>query len=156
MTPIDPLQTAFWLACDALIWRHCAPWELDDALVAWGYGLGPCAAQDLVGLDAVLASRQGAGSPVLRRMVAEGRQGKSAGWGFYRYPGGGGAVVDPLIEDLINEEAWFARMDRADLPVGARVDGPAAITEAETTIIVPSSRVAVCQADGCIDLRAKG
>ena len=121
MTPIDPLQTAFWLACDALIWRYCAPWELDDALMSWGYGLGPCAAQDLVGLDAVLAARQGAGSPVLYRMVSEGRQGKSAGWGYYRYPGGGGAVVDPLIEDLINEEAWFARMDRADLPDGELV-----------------------------------
>ena len=28
--------------------------------------------------------------------------------GWYRYPGGGGAVIDPLIEDLIVEEARFA------------------------------------------------
>ncbi|WP_299693949.1 3-hydroxyacyl-CoA dehydrogenase family protein [uncultured Tateyamaria sp.] len=122
MTGIDPLQTSFWLACDALIWRHCAPWELDEALVGWGYGIGPCEAQDLAGLDRVLAARQGAGSPVLQRMVAEGRLGKAAGWGYYRYPGGGGAVIDPLIDDLVREEAWFAKVERSELEGGDLVD----------------------------------
>jgi len=41
-------------------------------------------------------------------MVQEGRLGKKVGVGWYRYPGGGGAVIDPLIEDLIHEEARFA------------------------------------------------
>jgi len=35
---------------------------------------------------------------------------------------------------------------------GQTVQGPAAITEDETTIIVPASRSAIKQADGCIDL----
>lgn len=122
MTGVAPLQTAFWLACDALIWRHCAPWELDEALTAWGYTLGPCEAQDLVGLDIVLAARDGQGSPVLARMVAEGRLGKKGGWGYYRYPGGGGAVIDPLIDDLVREEAWFAKADRTELDGEALVD----------------------------------
>ncbi len=39
---------------------------------------------------------------------------------------------------------------------GVRVDGPAVITEDETSIIVPSSRTALSQPDGCIDLRVKG
>jgi N-methylhydantoinase A len=39
---------------------------------------------------------------------------------------------------------------------GHGIHGPAAITEDETTIIVPSSRVAVAQADGCIDMTVKG
>ena len=42
--------------------------------------------------------------------------GKKGGVGHYRYPGGGGAVIDPLIEDLILEEAWFAKVTRHDLP----------------------------------------
>ncbi|APX12690.1 3-hydroxyacyl-CoA dehydrogenase family protein [Tateyamaria omphalii] len=114
---IVPLQDAFWRACETLLYRHTTPWELDEALVDWGYGLGPCEAQDLVGLDKVLAVREGADvTPVLPRMVAEGRLGKRFGWGFYRYPGGGGAVIDPLIEDLICEEAWFAKADRVELP----------------------------------------
>ncbi|WP_147110529.1 3-hydroxyacyl-CoA dehydrogenase family protein [Tateyamaria sp. syn59] len=115
-TVIAPLQNAFWQACETLLYRHTTPWELDEALVEWGYGLGPCEAQDLVGLNKVLAARDGADvTPVLPRMVAEGRLGKRFGWGFYRYPGGGGAVIDPLIEDLICEEAWFAKVERSEL-----------------------------------------
>ena len=120
---IAPLQDAFWRACEVLVYRHSTPWELDEALVDWGYGLGPCEAQDLVGLNKVLAARQGADvTPVLPRMVAEGRLGKRFGWGFYRYPGGGGAVIDPLIEDLICEEAWFAKGERVEIAGADLVD----------------------------------
>jgi len=116
---ITPLQDAFWQACEHMLMDHTNPWELDEALVAWGYGLGPCEAQDLVGLDAVLAGRSGSTpAPILGRMVSEGRLGKKGGWGYYRYPGGGGAVIDPLIEDLIREEARFARREREDLEGG--------------------------------------
>lgn len=113
---VAPLQDVFWRACERLLYRHTTPWELDEALLAWGYSLGPCEAQDLIGLDLVLTAREGAVvTPVLPRMVAEGRLGKQFGWGYYRYPGGGGAVIDPLIEDLICEEAWFAKAPRAEL-----------------------------------------
>jgi 3-hydroxyacyl-CoA dehydrogenase len=109
------LQDSFWLAADHLLMFHTNPWELDEALEAAGYAMGPCAAMDLLGLDVVLDRRQGAASPILPRMVAEGRMGKKGGVGHYRYPGGGGAVIDPLIEDLILEEAWFAKVTRHDL-----------------------------------------
>ena len=39
--------------------------------------------------------------------------------------------------------------------VGKTVDGPAIITEDETTIIIPTSRTAIRQPDGCIDMRTK-
>ena len=120
--PITPLQDMFWRACERLVYLHTTPWELDEALVAWGYSLGPCEAQDLIGLDTVLAARGGDDvTPVLPRMVAEGRIGKRYGWGYYRYPGGGGAVIDPLIEDLICEEAGFAKAARAELGGNALV-----------------------------------
>ncbi|MCX7558596.1 hypothetical protein OS190_03395 [Sulfitobacter sp. F26204] len=109
------LQDAFWGTGEKLLLHHTNPWELDEALCRWGYGLGPCEAQDLLGLDKVLARYPCPVSPVLPRMVAEGRMGKSGGVGYYRYPGGGGAVVDPLIEDLILEEAWFAGIRRVEL-----------------------------------------
>lgn len=67
---------------------------------------------DHLGLHIVLERRADAGSPILRRMVAEGRIGKIGGVGHYRYPCGGGAVIDPLIEDLILEEAYFAKQVR--------------------------------------------
>jgi len=45
---------------------------------------------------------------------------------------------------------------RGDLVPGATVAGPAILTEDETTIIIPSSRHALCQPDGCIDITVKG
>jgi len=109
------LQDAFWLAGEDLLYHHTNPWELDEALTAWGYDMGPCEEQDLVGLEKVLARQPDRPTPVLSRMVAEGRMGKGGGVGYYRYPGGGGAVIDPLIEDLILEEAWFGKVARTEL-----------------------------------------
>ncbi|MEO0401355.1 MAG: 3-hydroxyacyl-CoA dehydrogenase family protein [Pseudomonadota bacterium] len=150
--PIAPLQDLFWQACEDLLIHHTNPWELDEALVAWGYGFGPCEAQDLAGLDAVLQSRTGsAPHPILARMVAEGRLGKKVGWGYFRYPGGGGAVVDPLIEDLIHEEARFARITRVELEGSALVErlhsaiGPALfadVTQAARLVHFPVARIA--------------
>jgi N-methylhydantoinase A len=54
--------------------------------------------------------------------------------------------------------AVFHRSDiilRADMQDGQRASGPAAITETETTIIVPASRDAIRQPDGCIDIVKK-
>ncbi|WP_300012905.1 hydantoinase/oxoprolinase family protein [uncultured Roseobacter sp.] len=47
-------------------------------------------------------------------------------------------------------------VQRAAMTLGAEVAGPAAITEDETTIIVPESRRAIRQPDGCIDVIRKG
>lgn len=111
------LQDRFWAEAERLMWAHCAPWELDEALTEAGFEIGPCEAQDLVGLEQVLARRRAEQGPdtILARMVAEGRVGKVGGWGYYRYPGGGGAVIDPLLEDLIDEEAHFAGLVRSNI-----------------------------------------
>jgi len=45
---------------------------------------------------------------------------------------------------------------RAQMHPGNRISGPAVITEDETTIIVPTSRMASILIDGCIDLAVKG
>lgn len=47
-------------------------------------------------------------------------------------------------------------VERLGLTIGQSVPGPATITEDETTIIVPASRDAICQPDGCIDIVLKG
>ena len=44
---------------------------------------------------------------------------------------------------------------RKTMETGQRVNGPAALTEDETTIIVPKSRCAIRQPDGCIDVMKK-
>lgn len=59
-------------------------------------------------------------------------------------------------------DAASARFVSADIiqrdlmQTGTQTQGPAIITEAETTIIVPASRDALCQPDGCIDIVARG
>jgi N-methylhydantoinase A len=47
-------------------------------------------------------------------------------------------------------------VERSAFNAGFGIHGPAAIAEDETTIIVPSSRTAVAQTDGCIELIEKG
>jgi len=47
-------------------------------------------------------------------------------------------------------------VERKTMMRGHRLEGPAAVTEEETTIIVPASRDAICQPDGCIDVVTKG
>ena len=46
-------------------------------------------------------------------------------------------------------------VQRDDMAAGSYVEGPAVIVEAETTIVVPDSRLAMMQADGCIDVVCK-
>jgi N-methylhydantoinase A len=62
------------------------------------------------------------------------------------------ALFDPAAGKYLDA----GLVDRSDLSTGAHVQGPAAIVEEETTIIVPASRDAICQPDGCIDLILKG
>jgi len=47
-------------------------------------------------------------------------------------------------------------VNRCDMGSGERASGPVAVVEDETTIIVPASRDAIRQPDGCIDIVTKG
>ena len=60
-------------------------------------------------------------------------------------------VFDPILGQFVPASIF----QRESLQPGCRVFGPAAIVEDETTIILPSSRQAVCQLDGCIDITAE-
>ena len=111
-------------AADGLLLDATNPWELDAAMVEFGYAMGPYETQDLSGLDIGYANRRrqdATRDPNRRyvkigdRMVEEGRLGRKAGVGWYRYPGGGGKVIDPLVEDLVREEAHFAGVTRRDI-----------------------------------------
>jgi N-methylhydantoinase A len=58
-------------------------------------------------------------------------------------------IFDAGLGRQVEAEAY----DRTDLPAGSALRGPAVVTEEETTIVLPSSRVAVTLNDGCIDIR---
>ncbi len=61
------------------------------------------------------------------------------------------SVFDPATGSYLDAQV----VDRFGMDPGARADGPAAIVEDETTIIIPASRDAICQPDGCIDVIIK-
>lgn len=60
-------------------------------------------------------------------------------------------LFDPAVSDVVNASVVL----RQDMLPGQVVVGPAAITEDETTIILPSSRNAIRQPDGCIDIERR-
>jgi 3-hydroxyacyl-CoA dehydrogenase len=98
---------------ERLLLEGATPQQVDRALVAFGFPMGPHAVGDLVGLDVGVraASQAPPGADprdgaLARRLVAEGRLGQKSGSGLYRYePGSRQPVPDPVVQDLIREEA---------------------------------------------------
>ena len=61
-----------------------------------------------------------------------------------------------LFDAALGKPVDAAIVNRMDMITGQTVQGPAIIVEDETTIIVPSTRQAIAQPDGTIDLTRKG
>jgi N-methylhydantoinase A len=62
----------------------------------------------------------------------------------------------PIFDAALGSFATADVVPRDAMQKGNTATGPAAITEDETTIILPASRTAICQPDGCIDITVKG
>ena len=110
-------------AADTVFMDGSTPWEVDEAMVEFGYAMGPYEAQDLSGLDIAHANRQRQAPtrdpnrryiPIADRMIELGKLGRKTSAGWYRYPGGDGKVEDPIVADLAIEEAHFAGISRTD------------------------------------------
>jgi 3-hydroxyacyl-CoA dehydrogenase len=91
--------------------------QIDNALTAFGYPVGPFGMQDIAGIDVGWRIRQhlksmgktraeGPQSAVPDRLYELGRYGQKTGAGWYRYePGSRTRIPDPLVEDVAAEEA---------------------------------------------------
>ncbi|MBA4789913.1 MAG: enoyl-CoA hydratase/isomerase family protein [Rhizobiales bacterium] len=80
------------------------PHEVDAALTAFGFRMGPFAVLDLAGLDIGWRSRKVTGikAPVGDALCEQGRFGQKTGRGFYLYPAGARkGERDPDVEALI-------------------------------------------------------
>jgi 3-hydroxyacyl-CoA dehydrogenase / enoyl-CoA hydratase / 3-hydroxybutyryl-CoA epimerase len=94
-----------------LLLSEGVPIELiDRTMTRFGFPVGPIALLDEVGLDvgekaaAVMQGAYGARlapSPVIAKMVADGRLGRKSGRGFYRYADGRKSGVDPAAYGAI-------------------------------------------------------
>ncbi|WP_340108704.1 hydantoinase/oxoprolinase family protein [Pikeienuella sp. HZG-20] len=61
-----------------------------------------------------------------------------------------------LFDAALGRPAEAGVYARARFGPGGHVDGPAVITEDETTVVLPPSRAAAILSDGCIDITVKG
>jgi len=61
-----------------------------------------------------------------------------------------------LFDPALGQRVEAAEIRRSDMSTGAQAQGPAVVTEDETTIIVPSSRAVLAHADGTLDVHVKG
>ncbi len=111
-------------AADTLLLQGATPWEIDEAMVEFGYPMGPYEAQDLSGLDIAYANRQRKYATrnlqrfypkISDRMVEAGRLGKKSGQGWYAYSNEGQKSIDPRVEELIHIEARQANLPRKQL-----------------------------------------
>ena len=99
--------------CEFMLEEGALPQDIDAALEAFGFAMGPFAVQDLAGLDIAwarrkrLAATRDPGSrdvPLVDRLCEQGRFGQKAGKGWYGYVDGK-RQVDPEIDALVRAHA---------------------------------------------------
>jgi 3-hydroxyacyl-CoA dehydrogenase len=91
-------------AAERVLLEGALPHEIDDALVDFGFPMGPLAASDLAGLDIGFRMRKAAGfrAEIADQLCELGRFGQKTEKGFFRYEKGSRArLPDPDVEQLI-------------------------------------------------------
>ena len=107
------LYAAYRRQCEFMIEEGAWPEQVDAALQAYGFAMGPFAVADLSGLDIAWRMRQAQAAtrdPKARyvhipdRLCEAGRLGRKTGAGYYRYPEGSkGPQVDEAVHLLIEQ-----------------------------------------------------
>jgi 3-hydroxyacyl-CoA dehydrogenase len=105
------LYAAYRRQCEYMVEEGAWPEQVDAALQAFGFAMGPFAVADLSGLDIAWRMRQAQAAtrdPKARyvhipdRLCEAGRLGRKTGAGYYRYPEGSkGPQVDEAVHALI-------------------------------------------------------
>ena len=109
-----------------LVEEGATPEQVDAAMEAFGFAMGPFRVGDLVGHDVSLAIRQHRrttrpgylNSALPDRLVQTGRLGQKSGAGWYDYPEGPRRPVpSPAVDELI---AYAPKRDRCRAAAGGR------------------------------------
>lgn len=101
------------ILCEFMLEEGALPFEIDDALEAYGFAMGPFAASDLAGLDISWARRKAMAPnrhpheryvPIADQICEMGRFGQKTGAGWYSYENGKRGR-DLEIETLVRDHA---------------------------------------------------
>ena len=95
-----------------LVEEGATPWQVDQAIKAFGFPMGPFAMSDLSGIDVSYKIEQGAPkvdyrkSQIGTKLYELGRYGQKTGKGFFTYePGKRDPQRDPEVETMMEEES---------------------------------------------------
>jgi 3-hydroxyacyl-CoA dehydrogenase len=105
------VYSAYRTQCELMLEEGAYPEDVDAALVAFGFAMGPFAVGDMSGLDIAWRTRQRLATTrdpntrypaILGRLCEMGRFGQKTGAGWYRYPDGARrGVPDPEVRAII-------------------------------------------------------
>jgi 3-hydroxyacyl-CoA dehydrogenase len=102
---------AYRRQCEFMLEDGASPQQVDRALEAFGFAMGPFAVADMSGLDIAWRMRQSQAAtrdPADRYvkipdvLCEEGRLGRKTAAGYYRYDGGAGRQSDPAVDVIIS------------------------------------------------------
>jgi 3-hydroxyacyl-CoA dehydrogenase len=108
---------------DFLLEEGATPWQIDDALIAFGFPMGIYRMRDLAGLDVGWRIRQGREaardkslrySVIADRLCEAGRFGQKTGIGYYRYEGRT-PIPEPETQAIIEQASADAGITRAPI-----------------------------------------
>ena len=105
------IYNAYRKQCEFMLENGALPEDVDDALQAFGFAMGPFAVADLSGLDIAWRMRQAQAATrdpreryvaILDHLCEQGRLGRKTGAGYYTYTEGKSAkVTDAVVRDII-------------------------------------------------------
>ncbi|BBX37677.1 3-hydroxyacyl-CoA dehydrogenase [Mycolicibacterium mageritense DSM 44476 = CIP 104973] len=116
------IYNAYRRQCELMLEEGALPHQIDEALVGFGFAMGPFAVSDMSGLDIAWRMRQataGRRDPrerypdVADILCEEGRLGQKTGAGWYRYEAGSRTpIVDPHVAELIRSSSERKQIQR--------------------------------------------
>ncbi|WP_173950220.1 3-hydroxyacyl-CoA dehydrogenase NAD-binding domain-containing protein [Microvirga terrae] len=118
------ILSRYRLQAEYLLEEGALPHEVDAALEAFGFPMGPFAVSDLAGLDIAWARRKRLAPTrdpreryvdIADRLCEAGRFGRKTGAGWYRYTGGK-RQVDPFVTELVEEASRRRGLTRRSVP----------------------------------------
>ena len=116
------ILAAYGREADFMLEEGATPWQIDRALVEFGFPMGLFAMRDMAGLDVIWRIRQQENatrpphlrySPIADRICELGRFGQKTGRGYYRYEGRE-AIPDLEIDGLIREVSAELGIERRE------------------------------------------
>ncbi len=103
---------------ERLLLEGVRPSQLDHAMRAFGFAMGPLATRDMAGLDVGWRRRKSGGerAPIEDALCEAGRFGQKSGAGYYRYEAGSREPLnDPAVEALIAQTARTLGVAQRDI-----------------------------------------